>query len=76
MFVLIPVNGLCCVLFIFPVLCWFWCPETGTRSINWAQLSRFLPEDRDRDQSLKRCFYITNRMMDNAQKTNNCTWRC
>jgi hypothetical protein len=56
MFVLTPADGLCCVWFIYAVLCWFWCLEIGTSSINWAQLSRLLPGDRDRVQSPKRCF--------------------
>jgi hypothetical protein len=52
MFVLTPADGLRCVWFIYPVLCW--CPEIGTSSIDWAQLSRLLPEDGDRIQSLIR----------------------
>jgi hypothetical protein len=47
MFVLTPADDLCCVWFICPVLCWFLCPEIGTRSIDWAQLSGILPEDGD-----------------------------
>jgi hypothetical protein len=31
-------------------------PEIGTRSIDWAQLSRLLPEDGYRVQSPKGCF--------------------
>jgi hypothetical protein len=31
-------------------------PEIETSSVDWAQLSRFLPEDGDRIQSPKRCF--------------------
>jgi hypothetical protein len=30
---------------IIPVLCWFWYPETWTSFVDWAQLSRLLPED-------------------------------
>jgi hypothetical protein len=37
----------------YPVLCWFWCREMGTSSIDSAQLSRFSPEDGDRVQSPK-----------------------
>jgi hypothetical protein len=37
-----------------PILCWCWCPEIGTSSIDWAQLSRLLPEDGDKTQSPKR----------------------
>jgi hypothetical protein len=31
-------------------------PEIETSSVDWAQLSRLLPEDGDRIQSPKRCF--------------------
>jgi hypothetical protein len=32
----------CAVLgFYTPSWCWYRCPEIGTRSIDWAQLSRF-----------------------------------
>jgi hypothetical protein len=30
-----------CLLYIYPILYWCWCPETGTSSIDWAELSRF-----------------------------------
>jgi hypothetical protein len=33
-------------------------PEIKSGSVDGAQLSRLLPEDRDRIQSLKRCFLI------------------
>jgi hypothetical protein len=39
--------------------------------VDWAQLSRLLPEDGDRIQSPKRCFLNKNWTMDNVQKTNN-----
>jgi hypothetical protein len=32
-FVLTLADGSCCT--------WCWCPETGTSSVDWAQLSRF-----------------------------------
>jgi hypothetical protein len=41
MFVITLANGLCCALFMYPILCCSWCPEIGTRSIDWAQLSSF-----------------------------------
>jgi hypothetical protein len=31
-------DDLCCVWFIYTVLCCFWCPEIGTSSINLNQL--------------------------------------
>jgi hypothetical protein len=58
MFVFTPSDGLCCVRFIYPVLCWCWCPEIWTSSIDWAQLSKLLPEDGDRIQSPKRCVIL------------------
>jgi hypothetical protein len=71
--VLTPADGFCCVLFIYAVLCWFWCPEIGTSSVDLAQLCKLLPEDGDRTQSSKRCFLnLKNRTMDNVQKVNNC----
>jgi hypothetical protein len=45
--------------------------EIGTSSIDWAQLSKLLPEDGDRVQSSKGCFKIKNRAIDNVQKVNN-----
>jgi hypothetical protein len=39
MFVLTVADGLCCAWFMYHMLCW--CPEIGTSSIEWAQLSRF-----------------------------------
>jgi hypothetical protein len=41
MFVLTLTDGLCCASFVYPIMCWCWCPETGTGSIDWAQLSKF-----------------------------------
>jgi hypothetical protein len=41
-------DGLCCVQFIYPALCWCMCLEIGTSSTEWAQLSRLLPEDGDK----------------------------
>jgi hypothetical protein len=31
MFVLTLADGLCCAWFVYPSLCWCWCPEIGTR---------------------------------------------
>jgi hypothetical protein len=53
-------------------------PKIGISSIDWAQLSRFLPEDGDRIQSPKHCILkykqdgVTdkNRKMYNVQKHN------
>jgi hypothetical protein len=49
-----------------------WCPEIKTSSIDWAELSRLLPEDGDRIQSLKLFVLNKNRTKDNVQKLNNC----
>jgi hypothetical protein len=70
MSVLTLTDGLCRVWFIYPILCWCWCPEIGACSIHWAQLSRLLPKDRDRIQSLKCC--VLNKKQVNVQKLNNC----
>jgi hypothetical protein len=54
-FVLTLAGGLCYICFICPIFCWC-CPEVGTGSINWTQLSKLSPEDRDRIQYLKLAF--------------------
>jgi hypothetical protein len=41
-------------------------PEIGTSSIDWAKLSRILPEDGDRIQSPKRC--VSNTKQDDGQR--------
>jgi hypothetical protein len=43
--------------------------EIGTSSIDFAQLSRLLPEDGGRIQSPKRCFKKQNRSVYSVQKT-------
>jgi hypothetical protein len=50
--------------------------EIETSAINWAQLSRLLPEDGDRIHSPKRHVLNNNRKMDNVQKHNNCINSC
>jgi hypothetical protein len=47
LFVSTLAGGLCCSWFIY-ILCWCWCPEIRTSSIDWAQLSGLLPEDAER----------------------------
>jgi hypothetical protein len=76
MFVLTQAVGLCCVWFICLVLCCFWCPMIGTNSIDWAHPSRPVPENGDRVHSLKHCFLIKKRTMDNIKKVNNCMLIC
>jgi membrane-associated phospholipid phosphatase len=49
-------DGLRCGGFIYPLLCCCWRSEILTSSVDWAQLSRFLPVDGDRIQSPKRHF--------------------
>jgi hypothetical protein len=34
-------DGLCCAWLVYPIWCWYRCPETGTSSIDWVQRSRF-----------------------------------
>jgi hypothetical protein len=38
-------DGLRCAWLIYPLLCWCWCPEIWTSSIDWAHLSRFHLEE-------------------------------
>jgi hypothetical protein len=54
MSVLTPADGLFCVWFVCPVLCWCWSSEIGTNSVDWAKLSRLLSEYGGRIQSPKR----------------------
>jgi hypothetical protein len=69
--VLTPADSLCCVSFIYPLLCWFWCPEIGTSSTDWAQLSWLLLGDRDKAQPTKQHFKKIMTMA-NIQTVNNC----
>jgi hypothetical protein len=39
MFVLNPIDGLCCAWFMYPILCWCKCLEVGTSSVNLAELN-------------------------------------
>jgi hypothetical protein len=71
-FVLTSADGLCCVWFIYPILCWCWCPEIGTSSTDCAQLSRLLSEDEDTSPVSETLFLNQNRTMDKVQKVNNC----
>jgi hypothetical protein len=59
--------------FIYPILCWYKWSEIGTSSIDWVQLSRFLPEEGDRIQCPKRCVLNKNRTMNYIKKHNNQT---
>jgi hypothetical protein len=43
---------------------WILSPSSTTDSIDWAQLSRFLPEEGDRIQSTKRC--VLNKKQDDG----------
>jgi hypothetical protein len=39
-FVLVLADDFCCAWLVYPLWWWYWCPEIGTSSIDWAQLSR------------------------------------
>jgi hypothetical protein len=69
-FVVILVDGTFCVSFMYPILCWWSCTETGSSSINWDQLSMLLPEDGDRVLCPKLVFYIKTSIIGNFY--NNC----
>jgi hypothetical protein len=72
MFVLTLADGLCCAWFIYPVLCWCWCSEIGTNSIDWAQLSRIHLKTKTESYLRKVVCFKKNRTMDNTQKYINC----
>jgi hypothetical protein len=55
MYALTLADNLCCVWFTYPIFCWCSGPEIGASSIDWALLSRLLPEDGDRIRHPKRC---------------------
>jgi hypothetical protein len=69
-FLLALADSLCCAWFIYPILYWCWCPEIGTSSIDWAQLSRFHLKT-ETESSLRNVVLVKYRMMDNVQKHNN-----
>jgi hypothetical protein len=80
-FFLALANGLCCVWLVYPTWGWHRCPEIGTSSIDWAQLSRFYLKT-ETEYSLrnvvlwkinKTVFLDKDRTMDNVQKHNICT---
>jgi hypothetical protein len=49
----------CAVLDLYKTSwCWHRCPEIWTSSVDWAQLSRFFPEDGDRIQVETLCLLI------------------
>jgi hypothetical protein len=61
----------CAVLGLY-TLGWYRCPEIGTSSIDWAQLSRFYLKT-ETESSLQNVVFLNkNRMMDNVQKCNIC----
>jgi hypothetical protein len=72
MFVITLVHDLGSTWFIYPILFWHWFLDIRTSSTDWAQLSRFPREDRDRIQSLKLWVLNKNRTLDNVQKHANC----
>jgi hypothetical protein len=54
--ILTPTGKICHSDFMYLDLNFFCCLEIGTSSVDWAQQSRFQPEDRDRPQSPQCCF--------------------
>jgi hypothetical protein len=68
MFVLTLANDLYYNWFIYPILCWCWCPVSGNSSIDWTQLSMFLPEDGVRIQYPRRCVLNKNMTMGDDRK--------
>jgi hypothetical protein len=64
--------------------CWYRCPEIGTSSIDWAQLSRFYLQMEIEPSLWNIVFWTINRMvfldkertMDNVQKHNICACIC
>jgi hypothetical protein len=68
-FVLILEVGLFCAWFIYHILCWCWCPDIVSSSIDWAQLSRFHLKT-ESESSLRNVMFFKYkyRTMDNVHK--------
>jgi hypothetical protein len=58
MFVLTLADGLCCAWLVYPILFGCRCPETGTSSIDWAQMSRFFLKT-ETESSLRNAVFYT-----------------
>jgi hypothetical protein len=71
-FVLALADGLCCAWLVYPVLRWYRCPEIGTSSIDWVQLSRFHLKTETESSLRNAVFWNINRSLDNIQKHNIC----
>jgi hypothetical protein len=71
-FVLILADGLCCAWFIYPILFWYWCPETGTSSNDWDELNRFHLKTETDSSLRKHCVLNINMRMDKVQKHTYC----
>jgi hypothetical protein len=69
-FVLTLADDLSCAWFTYPISSWCWCPDRGTNSINFVQMSRFNLKI-EREFSLRDVVLYNNRTMDNVQKHNN-----
>jgi hypothetical protein len=54
-------------LAVYPILCWYRCPEIRTSSIVWARLSRFYLKTELESSAV---VLNKNRTMDNVQKNN------
>jgi hypothetical protein len=69
-FVLALADGLCYSWLAYPICCLYRCPEIGSTSLDWAQLSRFYMKT-ETESSLRNVMFMNkNRMMDNIQKYN------
>jgi hypothetical protein len=54
------------------LLCWYWCPEIGPSSIDWAKLCKFYLKTEIESSFRNVVFLNKNRMIDNVQKHNIC----
>jgi hypothetical protein len=71
-FVLALADGLCCDWLVYPIGCWYRCPEIRTSYIDSAQLSRFYLKMATECTLRNAVFLNKNRTMDNVQKHNIC----
>jgi hypothetical protein len=69
--VLALADGFCCAWRVYPISCSCRCPERGTRTMDWDQLSRFQTK---KESGLRNVVFLNKNMaMDNVQKYNTCS---
>jgi hypothetical protein len=60
-FVLTLADGSCCAWIVYPIRCWYRCPEMRISSVYWTQLSRFYLKKETESSLRKVAFWNINR---------------